>query len=305
MLTKTLCPHCGNSFLAEPKDGGGTTCPQCRSFVPTDGAVHQPTSAPPEVHQTPPPEVYAVPASVDPHAPRFDPTTPPPSYVRGERLVRGLIFGAVAAVAFGTFFGAGTAAIRLTLPLLGGIVTGIVTGIVVRHGFGGRSVPSTRGRASSAAAFCAALGLTASLGGAWMVERWTGDRAPTTQRDLSSGLKNLQARRAQTVDASDRATLDHRIREVHRLQALTDAQIEDYLRVQQAGIAQPLMAYAWDRVKNGPLVRLGPEGRTVYLGGDYGTAAGWGLDFLLVMWLATRGVRPLLVRERRRHYEAF
>ena len=304
MLTKTLCPHCGNSFLAEPKDSGGTTCPQCRSFIPTEGAVHQPLAAPPEIHATPTPEVYAVPAGALPDGPRFDPTTPPPSYVRGERLWRGIVLGSVAALAFGTFFGAGTAAIRLSLPLLGGIVTGIITGVVVRHGFGGRSVPSTRGRASLGAAFCGALGLVATLAGGWMVERWTGDRAPTTQRDLSSGLKNLEARRAQTVDASDRAALDHRIREVNRLQSLTNAQIEDYLWVQQGGIAQPLMAYSWNRVKNGPLVQLGPEGSTVYLG-DYGTAAGWGLDFLLVMWLATRAVRPLLIHAPRRRYEAF
>ncbi|MFQ5845629.1 MAG: hypothetical protein ACE5JG_11645 [Planctomycetota bacterium] len=288
---KSLCHQCGHSYLAEPNETGGTQCPRCRSYVAPSGPYGDSPAPVLDAQE----ESYSGPSRPEDPAPRvaarFSPLTPPPSYVRGERLIRGVVFGSLAAGAFGAVFGAGTAAIQLTLPVLAGIIVGIVTGIACRYGFGGRSVPSTRGRAGAAAAVCATCGILATLAGGWAVERWTNERSAATREDLAAGLRGLARERAHTQDAEKRFALDRRIREVHRLQSLSDAEIEDYLWTQQAQLDQPLLAYAWHRIRDGAMVHLGPEGKTVRLG-LLATAGAWLLDLVLAAFLAARGVMP-------------
>ena len=111
------------------------------------------------------------------------------------------------------------------------------------------------------------------------------------REDLDVGLRTLLSRRIRTNNAGDATLIDQKVAAVGRLNALSDAQIEDYLWIQQAQVNQALLAYTKLRATEFPVVRLGPEGEEVTLPKAATIALLLG-EIVLAMFLATRAVRP-------------
>jgi len=256
MLVKCVCANCGHSYLAD--DGAGQLpCPRC-------GVANEGTRNPSDIPDAP---VGAEPGVYDPYAeadlayevPRFDVAALPPMYLTRERVVRGLVFGGLATLLAGVVLGAALGAIKLVLPGALAILLALVAAPACRYGFGGRAAKRSLGRARITLIAVLTLGMVGYLGGSWMVDRITGTRTARTREDLDRGLASLLAKEAGIRDEGTRIVVQRRIAETRRLQSMSDAQLEDYLWVQQGGIKIPLAAYAKMRVLRGPIARLGAD----------------------------------------------
>ena len=102
-------------------------------------------------------------------------------------------------------------------------------------------------------------------------------------------MQDLAGDRARTPDAGTAVLIDQRIKEVQTLQAKSDAELEDYLWVQEAQVNQPLLAYAKLRVMRGPAVRFGPENDPVEIP-EPGTAVIMLVELLAAVFLGVRAV---------------
>lgn len=276
MLTKCVCPSCGHAYLAEENSGAGS-CPRCKV-----GGAGAPPPPPPQTQKAhvpgfPPPmaedreETDEFPSTgylddgLDGVGSRFAPQAPPPMVINRERFLRGLIFGSLTALATAAVLAAALASIGVALPAVTTLIFAFVAGVACRSGFSGRAASRSKARAIAVCVVIALFGFAGFFGGSWAVDRFTGDRAAQTRDDLEQGTRLLMAQRASTEDAGLEVVLDQRIAEAERLRTLNNAQIEDYLWVQQAQINQPLLAYAKLRIMQGPVVRLGPDNDPIHL----------------------------------------
>jgi hypothetical protein len=294
MLVKCVCSGCSHSYLADDQSGA-LACPRC-------GLENPGSRAAPDfqVEAGGRDEMFESTSFYEGHEVRFAPLAPPAMYVTGDRLLKGLLLGAIVTFALGAVLGGAQAAVQVALPGLAGIALGLVGGLGCRLGLGGRSAGRTIGRTGFVVALALVAGFAGVLAGAWAVERYTGvaDRdlngetdVGQTRSDLDKGLRALVRERSRTTDAGAAALLDLRITEAERLKHLSDAEIEDFLWTQQAGIGQPLAAYAKLRVLHGPSVKLGPGNDPVELP-EHVPLAILGGEFLLALILAVRGVMP-------------
>jgi len=223
----------------------------------------------------------------------FAPKTPPPVFMTWDRMLRGTLLGSLITVSIGAAVGGGLAATGLVIPLVAAIVMGLVSGTAVRFGMGGRSAARTRAFAMLTVLVVVASGFFGLLTGSWLVDRFTGERAEITRKDLKVGREDLtmQLGRAQKIgDATRSTTLETRLNRIERLEASSDPQLEDYLWIQQAQINQPLVAYGKLRVTVGPVVKFGLDQDAIEM--PKNAASGVvGLELLIALFLAWRGVR--------------
>jgi len=295
MLVKTACTRCAHSFLADIAGVVQVQCPKCGMQLPIEPSdSHMDTAPPPPINDAMLDGYdYVEPDSDTGARPgQFNAMGPPPMFITRERAIKGLVFGGIGVIVLGAAIGAVTAALGFAAPAVIGLVLGFAAAAGCRHGFRGRSVPQTRFAAGVVAVTCVVLGFAALVSSGWIFERTTAKRVEVTRQDLDVGGDQLLREREmthRTRDAGERILLDRRIGETERLRGLTDAQIEDYLWVQQAGIAQPLLAYAALRGSTAPVVRLGPGGKVVML--DKNITAGLSIgEILLAAGIAVAGV---------------
>ncbi|MHC4956178.1 MAG: TFIIB-type zinc ribbon-containing protein [Planctomycetota bacterium] len=316
MLVKCACSNCGHSFLTDDQ-AGDLTCPRC-GFVsdaaPAGAAFPaEPAEMAPNILQNNAPiRDHFEPDPIEPmgggsHAPQhfpqeiafnapahFDPRTPPPVFMTWQRLMRGVLFGGVLTVLLGAGVSGGLAATGLIVPGVAALIMALAAGATMRHGLGGRTATRTKASAMIGLAVVIALGYGSILAGSWLVQRYTGDRSDITRRDLERGrndLKSQLARAEKLGDATSSTLLETRLRRVERLEAASDAEIEDYLWVQEAQINQPLLAYSKLRLTDGPLLKLGAE-REPIEAPKHAALGVAGLELLIAFVLAWRGVKP-------------
>lgn len=274
MLVKCVCPSCSHSYLADDQMGD-LACPRCGMASEPDAAAPVADMSPPPPSMSPPmaggpgmdpgmePAVYDDPFVEEGFPsgpiPVFEAKAPPPMYVTGERMFKGLVFGLVATAGLGFVLGGAFAAVGALVPGIAAVLMGLVAGASVRYGMGGRTTSATMFRTTTTVLLVVMLGFAAFFTGGWAVERLTGSRAAQTREDLDNGLRGLVRQRAQVQDTGTGLLLDQRIQEAERLKNMSDPQLEDYLWVQEAQINQPLLAYSKLRATNGPIVRLGAE----------------------------------------------
>lgn len=293
MLIKCVCSNCGHSYLSD--DGSGdVACPRCE--VANEGPRN-------------PSDIPAAPRGIErefmerTHAEdsqealfdegplRFEAQAPPPMFITRKRLIRGIIFGALAAGTFAAVLGAAMAAIRIDVPAASAAIIALIGGAACRSGFGGRSADRTKTRAVVACAIIVVFGFAGFIAGTWGVERLTGSRASQAQADLEDGLKELAAQYEDTQDAGAAIVLKQRIEDTRRLHALSDPQIEDYLWIQQARINQPLLAHAKLRMTFSPIIKMGPDAATVSV--PMGATLAIRLaEIIAAILLASRAVMP-------------
>lgn len=300
MLVKCVCSNCSHSYLADDQVGS-LSCPRC-------GVNNESERDPSDIPGSPM-DTGPDPGGYEPYAAeegygfemdlRFDPQAPPPMYVTGERMIRGVVFGAVATVLAGALLGGAMAAVQLVVPVVAAVLIALVAGATTRYGFGGRTATRTTGRALFTLMAVVLLGFGGFVAGSWGVERFTGtaDRdadgvadVEQTRADLDEGLRGLVRERARNPDAGTTMLLDQRITEAERLKQMSNAELEDYLWVQQAQVNQPLLAYAKLRVLNGPVVRL-PKGNPVKIPSPAPAALLLG-EVILAAFLGMRAVSP-------------
>jgi len=273
MLVKCVCPGCSHSYLADDQMGD-LACPRCGMASEPDAAAPV-SDMPPPPAMGPPlmggpgmdpgmdPGVYDDPfvddGFQDSAIPMFEAKAPPPMYVTGERMFKGLVFGVVATGGLGFVLGGAFAAVGVIVPGIAAVLMGLVAGASARYGLGGRTTSATMFRTTATVLLVVVIGFAAFFTGGWAVERLTGTRAAQTREDLDNGLRGLVRQRAQVQDTGTGLLLDQRIQETEHLKNLSDPQIEDYLWVQQAQLNQPLLAYGKLRAMSGPIVRLGAE----------------------------------------------
>jgi hypothetical protein len=190
---------------------------------------------------------------------RFDPRTPPPMFITRDRLMRGLIFGAMTTLIGGLILGAAFAAVSIVIPGLAMLVLAFLGGAACRSGFGGRAASQSKARVVFASVLIAVLALLGLVTGSWGLERFIGTRAEMTKEELYDGERDLREQREAAEDEGMKVVIEHRLDEVHRLLQLSNPQIEDYLWSQEAQINQPLLAFAKLRATRGPVVRLGAD----------------------------------------------
>jgi len=270
MLVKCVCSNCGHSYLADDQ-AGNLECPRCG--VGNDVSGPAPDMAPQSSmdYRQPggfidPQDDYD-PAGYEPfeeedlgyQEPRFAPQAPPPMLLTSDRLLKGFLVGAGTVVVVGAGVGAALAAVQVTVPAVLGLAVGLIGGLACRSGFGGRVSSQTKGRAILAVVLAMTLGLGGYVTGSWLVDRFTGLRAEQTREDLESGLHSLRRQRTHTDDAGETIVLEKRIGDTKALLDLSDAQLEDYLWVQEAQLNQPLLAYSKLRATRGPAIQLGPD----------------------------------------------
>jgi hypothetical protein len=288
MLVKCVCTDCGHSYLADDQ-AGELSCPRC-------GVGNEGTRNPSDIPDAP---MGAEPGVYDPYyedegydvdEPRFEARELPAMFITGERMVRGIIFGGLAALAMGAVLGASLGALKMAVPVVVGLVLALIAGPACRYGFGGRSAHDSTSRAATVLSIVVLVGFLGFLSGSWVVERFTGSRADQTRDDLEYGLSGLNAQLIRMHDEGNRIVLQERIAEVHRLQNLTDAQLEDYLWTQEAQINQPLLAYATLRAWKGPAIRLGVDSDPIDVPSP-GTPAILLGEVIVAVWLGLRFVR--------------
>lgn len=296
MLVKCVCSNCSHSYLGDDQ-AGNLACPRCgteNTGVPNVPAYEStaPSSGRDEM-------------ILDPHYGQgldlqFAPLSPPAMFVTGDRLLRGLLGGGAIAALVGAVVGGAQAAVQVAIPGLTAIALGLAGGAAFRFGLGGRSAGRTIGRTGFVLALMLVLGFAGAIAGAWAVERYTvtadrdGDgRADVaqTREDLDKGLRELLRLRSRTQDHGQGAMLDLRITETEALKHLSDAQLEDYLWTQRAGLDQPLVAYGKSRVLEGPAVKLTPQARPMELPENAVPGILLG-EFLVAFVLAIRAVLP-------------
>ena len=296
MLVKCVCSNCGHSFLTDDQ-AGDLTCPRC-GFV-NDGAPVGGFDAPPPIavppqfdapaqdpYQGTPEPAFAMPS-------HFDPKAPPPMFMSWDRMFRGMVLGSILTVSFGAAIGAALAATGMIVPGVAAIIMAFGAGAATRQGMGGRAARRTRGFAIGAVIVVVMFGFAGIFTGSWLVERFTGSRASMTRKELDAGKKVLTrnlARANKVDDLAERSVLETRLKRVERLEAATDAQIEDYLWVQEAQINQALLAYAKLRATRAPLARFGPDREPIEAPKHVPTAI-LGVEFLLAIFLASQGVK--------------
>lgn len=297
MLVKCVCSNCAHSYLADDQQGD-LACPRC-------GVNNEGTRNPSDIPDAPVPNNYRGPYDhfddddfgTFGQEEAFDPKAPPPMFITTDRMVRGLVFGGIATGLLGAAVGAAMGATRVAVPLVVGVVLALVGGASCRYGFGGRSAPQTKGRAIVCLSIVVMVGMAGYLTGSWLFERWTGNRAAQMRDDLNHGLRSLTSQHAREGDEGTKIMLEERLNEVHRLQALSDAQLEDYLWVQEAelfpnergNLNVPLLAYGKIRATKGPAIRFGPDNDPVKL--PKGTTEGLlAAELLVGIFLGMRGV---------------
>jgi len=304
MLVKCICSNCSHSYLADDQ-AGALTCPRCG--VNNEGSHHASDVREPAPGMDRAPEevgIYdaylgeeAYPVGMG--AARFAPQAPPPMYVTGERMVKGTIFGLVATVVLGVILGGAMAAIQVTVPLIAAVVLALAGGATTRYGFGGRTAPRTTGRALFCLLLVMLLGFAGLITGSWAVERFTGtvDRdadgvadVEQTREDLDAGLRGLVRERTRTQDAGSSMLLEQRITAAEHLKQMSDAELEDYLWMQQAHVGEPLLAYAKVRATDAPVVRW-PKGKPIHLPSPAPAGVLFG-EFVIALILAMRAVAP-------------
>ncbi len=294
MLVKCVCSNCGHSFLTDDQ-AGDLTCPRC-GFV-NDGApmggFDAPSAPPPSFGASEPDVFLGAPDPAFGMPAHFDPKSPPPMFMSWDRMVRGMVFGGVLALTMGAALGAALAATGIFIPGVAALLMAFGAGAAVRNGMGGRTAHRTKGFAIMAVIFAVTLGYAGIVTGSWLVERFTGTRAAITRKDLDEGQKELAkglARAQKADDVAKRTVLETRLRRAERLVASSDAQLEDYLWVQEAQINQPLIAYAKLRVMNAPLVKLGADREPVEAPKHVPPAI-VGAEILLACFIAYQGVK--------------
>ncbi len=295
MLVKCLCSNCSHSYLGDDQTGS-LACPRCGTEnTGTPGA-----SLLPDAPTTGRDEMTFEPSYGQGLELSFAPLSPPAMFVTGDRLFRALLGGGVIACLLGAIVGGAQAAVQVAIPGLSAVVLGLLGGAAVRFSLGGRSAGRTLGRTAFAVLLVLTVGFSGAIAGAWAVQRYTGtaDRdgnghpdVAQTREDLDKGLRELLRVRSRTQDAGAATLLDHRITETEELKHLPDAQLEDYLWQQRAGLGHPLVAYGKLRVLEGPAVKLAPKSDPVELPEHAvpGILAG---EFLLALVLALRAVSP-------------
>jgi hypothetical protein len=223
----------------------------------------------------------------------FSPSTRPPVFLSVSRTIRAIVTGGMLTMMMGAAMGAALAATGFVIPGVIAILLGLAAGVATRQGLGGRASPRSKSLAIIAVIAIVTLGTAGTIAGSWMVERYTGTRAGAMRKDLDAGKKELltQLARAQKVgDVTTATMLDTRVQRVEKLEASSNAELEDYLWVHEASFGQPMIAYAKLRVMYAPMLKLGPDSEPknapnntppMILGGE----------MLLAMFLAYRGVR--------------
>ena len=78
---------------------------------------------------------------------RFQAQAPPPMFITRKRLMRGIIFGALAAGTFAAVLGAAMAAVSIDAPAVSAVVIALIGRAACSSGFGGRSAGRTKTRA--------------------------------------------------------------------------------------------------------------------------------------------------------------
>ncbi|MHC4225693.1 MAG: TFIIB-type zinc ribbon-containing protein [Planctomycetota bacterium] len=293
MLTKCVCPNCGHSYLADD-DLGDMSCPRCEVLNEGLSTGHESQGGPSggltadESFDVTDREI------TDPAGDaltRFDPRRPPPMFLTRDRLARGLIFGMLTTLFGGVVFGAALSAVSVTIPGVAMLVLALLGGAACRSGFGGRAASRSKVRALAASVLIAALGMAGLFLGSWGIDRFTGTRADQTHIDLRRGQRELFSQMGNTEDAGLEVVLEQRINEVERLNALSDAEIEDYLWVQEAQLWPPILAYSKLKATRGPVVRLGPDSEPVSLP-MAATLAILVVEFVLAGIVVSRAVAP-------------
>ncbi len=294
MLVKCLCSNCSHSYLGDDQTGS-LACPRCGTDTGTPGASRIPDA--PAAGRD---EMTFEPSYGQGLELSFAPLSPPAMYVTGDRLLRALLGGGAIACLFGAISGGAQAAVQVAIPGLSAVVLGLFGGAAIRFSLGGRSAGRTLGRTAFAVLIVLAIGFAGVLAGAWAVQRYTGtaDRdangqsdVAQTREDLDKGLRELLRVRSRTQDAGAAALLDHRITETEELKHLTDAQLEDYLWQQRAGLGHPLVAYGKLRVLEGPAVKIAPKRDPMQLPEHAVPGILLG-EYLLALVLALRAVTP-------------
>ena len=311
MLLKRVCPQCGHHYLAD-EQLDEIDCPRCHAPVdegPQFGAGAPPLGSPGGVQPVQPRQPFGGGAATSLREPRFsdqygteaevddfaattfDPLAPPPMFVTGDRVLRGILAGSLATLAIGSVAGAALSAIGFTIPLAPTLLLGWIAGLSCKRAFGGRAAKGTRGRAFLVVLVSLLFGYVGVLGGSYLVERLVGARVEQTRDDFDRGLKNLTRQRGHVTDEGTSILLDQRIAKVKELQALSSPQVEDYLWVQEAQIRQPLVAYMKLRVTRGPVLDLGPDREPVTIKREL-TMAAIGGELLIAALLAMALVAP-------------
>jgi len=293
MLTKCVCPNCGHSYLADD-DLGDMSCPRCEVLNEGLSAGNEQQTGP--GGSLMPGESLDLRDRdvIDPAGDaltRFDPRRPPPMFLTRDRLARGLIFGMLTTLVGGVVFGAALGAVSVTIPGVAMLVLGLLGGAACRSGFGGRAASRSKVRAIAASVLIAALGMGGLFLGSWGMDRFTGTRADQTHVDLRRGQSELFDQMGSTEDAGLEVVLEQRINEVERLSALSDAEMEDYLWVQEAQLWPPVLAYSKLKATRGPVVRLGPDSEPVSLP-MAATLAILVAEFVLAGIVVARAVAP-------------
>ena len=293
MLIKCACSNCGHSYLADD-EVGDLACPRCDAV--NDGGVRNPSDVPDhpmgfepafggyDDHDDHHDDLLDMPT-------RFEAKAPPPMIITRERLTRGLVFGCLAGGLIGTVAGAATTAVGFDIPGVAAVLIALLGGAAVRSGFGGRTARQTMGRALAVCTLVAVVGFAGTVVGSWTVARFTGSRAAETRKELEDGLRGLRDQYADASDAGVAIVLKQRVEEARRLQSLSDAELEDYIWVQQAQINQPLLAYAKLRYTDAPIVRLGEKAKPIRLPREAVLGIRAALIIATVI-LAMRAVRP-------------
>ncbi|MCK6459645.1 MAG: hypothetical protein L6Q95_07080 [Planctomycetes bacterium] len=296
MLVKCVCSNCSHSYLGDDQSGS-LACPRCgteNTGVPNVAAYESAAPASGRDEMT---FEASDGQGLDLH---FAPLSPPPMFVTGDRLVRALLGGGAIAAVVGAVIGGAQTAVQVAIPGLTAIVLGLAGGAAFRFGLGGRSAGRTLGRTGLVLALMLVLGFAGAIVGGWAVERYTGtadrdqDGRPDvaqTREDLDKGLRELLRVRSRTQDAGPATMLDLRITETEEIRHLTDAQLEDYLWKQKAGLGHPLVAYGKSRVLEGPAVKLTPQSPPVELPENAVPGILLG-EFLVAFALAIRAVMP-------------
>ncbi len=286
MLVKCVCSNCAHSYLGDDAMGA-LSCPRC-------GVSNESSRNPSDIPDAPGGASLGGYDAYDEYAYEegmFAPQTPPPMLVNSERFARGLVFGGLATGLVGVGIAGALTAIRFSIPAVMALVLALVAGAMCRYGFGGRCARRTKGRAVVAVSVALVLGFAGTFVGAWVVERYTGDRAEVTRDDLDRGLRALTSEQNRVGDEGTRLLLSSRIREVKRLQGLSDPALEDYLWEQEAQIKHGLLGYAKLRATRGPILRMGANSNPVELA-MWPTLAILGAEFLIALFVAARGVLP-------------
>jgi hypothetical protein len=295
MLIKCVCSHCGHSYLSDD-EAGDLACPRCNSVADQPRNASDIPNAPRGMDPSffadlDGEDEFGIDEPMEPGLRRFEAKAPPAMFLTRERLVRGLLFGAAATVGLAAMLGGAMAAVGIDLPGAAALILGLVAGVSCRSGFGGRTARQSAMRAAVVVTLVSVIGFAGLTAGTWAVQRLASVRATQTRKELDDGLHGLMSQAHNAQDAGAAIIVKQRIDETRRLRSLSDAQLEDYLWIQQAQLNFAPLAHAKLRLTTAPIVKLGPGSKPVYLGRE-ATLGIRALEILIAVILATRVVRP-------------